>query len=113
MYFNKKLKTFFLSGLFICLFSMLSYGQNVLSIQVKENVTATERVMTFQNKIGKTAARIKGAEARMNNAKLKGVIKITIDPKTNQVVARLKKDIKKEDLDHFFGAMGYTQYTIR
>jgi hypothetical protein len=111
MKFNKHLKPLLLSVLFLCLFSISSYSQQ--SVEVKEKIIKTERVMTFQNKIGKTADRIKGAETRMNNAKFKGVIKITIDPKTNQVVARLKKDIKKEDLDQFFGAMGYTEYIIQ
>lgn len=111
---RNQFRTLFLSGLFVFLFSSLSYGQSDRIVaQVKEKITKTERVLTFQNVYGKDAKDIAFFEDKVNKAKMRGVISVDINPTTGLFTARLSKAIKKEELDHFFQAVGFKGYTIK
>lgn len=114
MEFSKYLKTLLFSGLFMCLFSISSYAQSAKIVaQVKEEITKTERVLTFQNIYGKNADDIAFFEDKVNRAKMRGLVGVKINPSTGLFTARFEKDIKKEDLDHFFQALGFLSYKIR
>lgn len=97
----------------LCFSIAFAFGQSdAKTAQVKEEVTAKERVLTFSNVYGDTKEDVLFFENKVNKAKMEGVISVTIDPKTQKFKARLEKNITKRALDHFFQAVGYTDYII-
>jgi len=98
--------------IFLCFFVMTSFAQTDRSAEVKEEITATERILTFTNVYGDNADDVAFFEDKVNRAKMEGVIRVTIDPDTQEFKAWLKKGISKRALNHFFTAVGYRTYNI-